>query len=57
MCYIIMDNTSLQREYESYLEYMLEYEEENGYYPPHLSDGHWMPLSFDEWIIRVKKFN
>ena len=33
---------------------MYQYEEENGYYPTHLSDGHWTPFSFEEWKLKTK---
>jgi hypothetical protein len=34
-----------KREYQEYLDYMYEYEEENGSYPMHLSNGQWTPYS------------
>ena len=39
----------LKEKYQDYLDYMFEYEEEHGYYPMHISDGHWTYYSFEEW--------
>jgi hypothetical protein len=32
---------------------MYEFEEENGYYPPHLSNGSWTPFTYDEWLEKT----
>ena len=43
-----------QREYQEYLDYMYEYEEENGSYPMHLSNGQWTPYSTSEYLEETK---
>ena len=48
------DEQLLKRKYEDYLDYMYQYEEENGYYPTHLSDGQWTPFSYNEWLEKTK---
>lgn len=43
-----------KREYQEYLDYMYEYEEENGYYPTHLSNTLWTPYSESEYLDKTK---
>lgn len=43
-----------QREYQEYLDYMYEYEEENGNYPMHLSNGQWTPYSTSEYLDKTE---
>lgn len=40
--------------YEEYLDFMQNYEEKNGYYPNHISNGQWTPYSFSEWQEKTK---
>jgi len=44
----------VKREYQKYLDYMYEYEEENGSYPMHLSNGQWIPYSTSEYLDKTK---
>jgi hypothetical protein len=44
----------VKREYQEYLDYMYEYEEENGNYPMHLSNGQWTPYSTTEYLDKTK---
>jgi hypothetical protein len=43
-----------KREYQEYLDYMYEYEEENGSYPMHLSNGQWTPYSTSEYLDKTE---
>jgi len=43
-----------QYEYQEYLDYMYEYEEKNGSYPMHLSNGQWTPYSTSEYLDKTK---
>jgi hypothetical protein len=43
----------MEKKYDEYLDYMYEFEEENGYYPPHLSNGSWTPFTYDEWLEKT----
>ena len=47
----------VKREYQKYLDYMYEYEEENGSYPMHLSNGQWIPYSTSEYLDKTKIAN
>jgi hypothetical protein len=42
-----------KREYQEYLDYMYEYEEENRY-PMHLSNGQWTPYSTSEYLDKTE---
>ena len=44
----------VRREYQEYLDYMYKYEEENGSYPMHLSNGQWTPYSESEYLDKTK---
>ena len=43
-----------KREYQEYLDYMYEYEEENGSYPMHLSNEQWTPYSTSEYLDKTE---
>lgn len=48
-----MNNTT-RVEYQLYLDYMYEFEEEHGHYPMHLSNGQWTPYSENEYMEKTK---
>lgn len=57
MVYFKIHNTMdevTKREYQEYLDYMYKYEEENGYYPMHLSNTLWTPYSESEYLDKTK---